>query len=469
MVVGDFAIELDTVVVGSGPGGYVAAIRAAQLGQKVAIVERDFIGGVCLNVGCIPTKALISAGHKYSDALDSKTFGINTENVELDFTKTQKWKDTQVVNRLTKGVEGLLKKNNVEIIRGEAYFNNENTLRVMNEDSAQTYSFNHAIVATGSHPLEVPGIPFSDRVLNTSDGLNVKQVPEELIIIGSGFTGTQFAGAFANLGANVTLIEQREQILYLFEKDMTKLVEKEYKRKKKINIITEALAKEANETENGVEISYEQNGETKTVSADYVIVAAGRVPNTEELGLEAAGVEINDEGHVKVDNQGRTSVENIFAIGDIVPGLNLAHKASYEGKTAAGAISGKKVENDYRALPAPVITDPELAMVGLSEEEAKNEGLNVKVTKFPLSGNGRALSMNATDGFVRLVTTVEDDVIVGAQVAGASASDLIGELGLAIESGMNAEDIALTIHAHPTLAESIMDTAEAALGLPIHM
>jgi len=470
MVVGDFAIELDTVVVGSGPGGYVAAIRASQMGQKVAIVERDFIGGVCLNVGCIPSKALISAGHKYRDALDSSSFGITTEKVELDFTKTQKWKDKQVVNRLTKGVEGLLKKNDVEIIMGEAYFNNENTLRVMQEDSAQTYSFNNAIIATGSHPIEIPGFDFSsERIIDSTGALNLEEVPENLVVIGGGYIGSELAGAYANLGSKVTIIEGLSSILNGFDKDMVKLVEKDFKRKKKIDIITDATAKEAKETENGVEVSYENDGETKTIEADYVLVTVGRRPNTDELGLEGSGVELDDRGLVKVDNQGRTTAKNIFAIGDIVPGSALAHKATYEGKVAAEAISGKKSEVDYRAMPAVAFTDPELAIVGLSESEAKDQGLNVKATKFPLGGNGRALSLNATDGFVRLITTEEDNVIVGAQVAGVSASDVIAELGLAVESGMNAEDIALTIHAHPTLAETTMDAAEAALGLPIHM
>jgi len=469
MVVGDFAIELDTVVIGSGPGGYVAAIRASQLGQKVAIIERDFIGGVCLNVGCIPTKALISAGHKYRETTDLGTFGIETENIELDFAKTQKWKDKQVVSRLTKGVEGLLKKNKVEIIRGEAFFNNKNTLRVMNEESAQTYSFKHAIISTGSRPVELPGVPFSDRVLNTTEALNVKEVPDELIVMGAGFTGSQFAGAFSNLGAKVTVIEQTPHFLYHFEEDMAELVEKEYRNNKGIDIITDACVKEAKEMDDGVELYYEKDGKMQVVKADYVVSAAGRMPNTEDMGLESAGVELDDEGHVVVDSQGRTNVENIFAIGDIVPGLNLAHKASFEGKVAAEAISGSERKLDYKALPVTVITDPELAMVGLTKKEAEDQGLDVKTTKFPLGGNGRALSLNATTGYVRLVTKAEDDLIVGAQVAGASASDLIEELALAIETGMNAQDLSLTIHAHPTLAETVMDAAEAALGMPIHM
>lgn len=468
MVVGDFAIELDTVVIGSGPGGYVSAIRASQMGQKVAIVEKEHIGGVCLNVGCIPSKALIAAGHKYQDSLDSTSFGVTAENVTLDFSKTQDWKNNQVVSKLTKGVEGLLKKNKVEILEGEAFFVDNNTLRVMGEDNAQTYSFNNAIVATGSRPVEIPGFKWSERVIDSTGALALQEVPKKLAIVGGGYIGSELAGAYANLGAEVTILEGLPSILNGFDKDMVKLVEKNFK-SRGVEIVTDATAKEAVSTDDGVTVKYEAKGEEHSLDVDYVLVTVGRRPNTDELGLEQAGVEVSDRGLIQVDNQGRTNVESIWAIGDVVPGPALAHKASYEAKIAAEAISGKKVAVDYRALPAVAFTDPEIASVGLTEAEAKEQDLDVKTTKFPLGGNGRALSLNATEGFVRLVTTKEDNIIVGAQVAGISASDIIAELGLAIESGMNAEDIALTIHGHPSLGEVVMDAAEAALGLPIHM
>ena len=468
MVVGDFAIELDTVVIGSGPGGYVAAIRAAQMGQKVAIVERELIGGTCLNVGCIPSKALISAGHKYQESLDSKAFGITTENVTLDFAKTQEWKQTQVVDRLTGGIEMLLKKNKVEILRGEAFFNDEHTLRVMGEDSAQTYSFNNAIIATGSRPVEIPGFKFSERVLDSTGALALTEVPKKMVIVGGGYIGSELAGVYANLGAEITILEGLPAILNGFDKDMVKLVEKNFK-KHGVNIVTKAMAKEAVTTDNGVTVKYEVNGKEESIDVDYVLVTVGRRPNTDELGLEQVGVNDSDRGLIEVDNQGRTNIKSVFAIGDVVPGAALAHKASYEAKIAAEAISGKKVAVDYRALPAVAFTDPEIASVGLTESEAKDKGMQVKASKFPLAGNGRALSLDAAEGFVRLITTKEDNVIVGAQVAGINASDVIAELGLAVESGMNAEDIALTIHGHPSLGETVMDAAEAALGMPIHM
>lgn len=468
MVVGDFAIELDTVVIGSGPGGYVAAIRAAQMGQKVAIVEKENLGGVCLNVGCIPSKALISAGHRYQEAMHSEVFGVTAENVVLDFAKTQDWKENTVVNSLTSGVAMLLKKNKVEVLKGEAFFVDEHDLRVMTETNAQSYSFNNAIVATGSRPIEIKGFKFGKRIIDSTGGLALQEVPKKLVVIGGGYIGSELAGAYANLGAEVVILEGAPSILPNFEKDMVKYVTDNFK-KKNVTIETSAMAKEAIETADGVTVKYEVDGAEKSIDADYVMVTVGRRPNTDELGLEQAGVEVGERGLITVDAQGRTNKSNIYAIGDIVPGLALAHKASYEGKIAAEAISGKKVAVDYKAMPAVCFTDPELASVGLTQAEAKEQGLDVKASKFPLQGNGRAISLNATEGFVRLVTTKEDNVLVGAQVAGVGASDIIAELGLALEAGMNAEDIALTIHAHPSLAETVMDAAELALGLPIHI
>ncbi|MBP2099201.1 dihydrolipoyl dehydrogenase [Enterococcus rivorum] len=468
MVVGDFAIELDTVVIGSGPGGYVAAIRAAQMGQKVAIIEREWIGGVCLNVGCIPSKALIAAGHHYQESLDSSIFGVTAENVKLDFEKTQDWKDNKVVNTLTTGVGFLLKKHKVEIIEGEAFFVDENTLRVIHPDSAQTYSFNNAIVATGSRPIEIKGFKFGGRVLDSTGGLNLKEVPKKFVIIGGGVIGAELGGAYANLGSEVTILEGSPSILPTYEKDMVKLVTDDFK-KKNVTVVTSAMAKEAIDNGTSVTVKYEVDGKEESIVADYVMVTVGRRPNTDDLGLEQAGVNVGERGLVEVDKQGRTNVSNIFAIGDIVPGAALAHKASYEAKIAAEAIAGKKVEVDYKAMPAVAFTDPELASVGMTLAEAKEAGLEATAYKFPFAGNGRAISLAKTEGFVRLVTTNEDSVIIGAQIGGVGASDMISELALAVESGMNAEDIALTIHPHPSLGEITMDASELALGLPIHI
>lgn len=466
MVVGDFPIETDTIVIGAGPGGYVAAIRAAQLGQKVTIVEKGELGGVCLNVGCIPSKALLSASHRFHNAQHSEDMGVIAEKVALNFDKVQEFKNG-VVNKLTGGVAGLLKGNKVGVVKGEAYFVDENNLKVMTEKASQTYTFKNAIIATGSRPIEIPNFKFGERVIDSSGALALKDVPKKLVVVGGGYIGSELGTAFANFGSEVTILEGAKDILGGFEKQMTQIVKKGLKAKG-VDIVTEAMAKSAEETDNGVKVTYEAGGETKEIEADYVLVTVGRRPNTDELGLEELGLKMSDRGLVEVDDQTRTSVENIFAIGDIVAGPPLAHKASYEAKVAAEAISGEKSAVDYLGIPAVCFTEPELATVGHTEASAKEEGLEVKASKFPFAANGRALALNETNGFVKLVTLKENGLLVGAQVAGANASDVIAELGLAIESGMTAEDISLTIHAHPTLGEISMEAAEVALGTPVH-
>ncbi|MFP7295974.1 dihydrolipoyl dehydrogenase [Neobacillus niacini] len=469
MVVGDFAIDTDTIVIGAGPGGYVAAIRAAQLGQKVTIVEKEYIGGVCLNVGCIPSKAVIAAGHRYEVAKHSDSFGIKAENVSVDFSKVQEWK-AGIVKKLTGGVEGLLKGNKVEIVRGEAYFVDGNSLRVIGENSAQTYNFKNAIIASGSRPIELPTFKYSKRILNSTGALNLQELPEKIVVIGGGVIGIELGGAYANFGTQVTILEGADEILGLgvFEKQMAALVKKTMK-KKGAEFYTKAMAKGVEETENGVVVTFEVKGEEKKIEADYVFVMVGRRPNTDEMGLEQVGVKLTDRGLIEIDNQCRTSVSNIYAIGDVVAGPQLAHKASYEGKIAAEAIAGHNSVIDYLGIPAVVFSDPELASVGYTEAQAKEEGINVTSAKFPFAANGRALSLDSADGFVKLVSRKEDGVLIGAQIAGASASDMIAELGLAIEAGMTVEDLALTIHAHPTLGEITMEAAEVALGTPIHV
>ncbi|WP_078547408.1 dihydrolipoyl dehydrogenase [Litchfieldia alkalitelluris] len=467
MVVGDFPIETDTLVIGAGPGGYVAAIRAAQLGQKVTIVEKNTLGGVCLNVGCIPSKALIAAGHRYEHALHSEDMGIKAENVTVDFSKVQAWK-ASVVNKLTGGVEGLLKGNKVDIIKGEAYFVDTNTVRVMDENSAQTYKFKNAIIATGSRPIEIPTFKYSGRVLDSTGALSLQEIPKRLIVIGGGYIGTELGTAYANFGTEVVILEGADEILSGFEKQMSSLVKRKLK-KKGVEIFTNALAKGVEEKADGVTVTFEAKGEEKTIDADYVLVTVGRKPNTDELGLEQVGIEFLDRGVIKIDKQCRTNVSNIYAIGDIVPGPPLAHKASYEAKIAAEAIAGHPSEIDYHGIPAVVFSDPELASVGYTEKEAKDEGLDVVASKFPFGANGRALALNNSDGFLKLITRREDGLVIGAQIAGPSASDMIAELGLAIEAGMTAEDIAMTIHAHPTLGEITMEAAEVAIGSPIHI
>lgn len=468
MVVGDFPIETDTLVIGAGPGGYVAAIRAAQLGQKVTVVEKATLGGVCLNVGCIPSKALIAAGHRYEEARHSEDMGIKAENVTVDFSKVQEFKQG-VVKKLTGGVAGLLKGNKVDVVSGEAYFVDNETVKVMDETSSQTYKFKNVIIATGSRPIEIPAFKYSKRVLDSTGALNLQEIPDKLVVIGGGYIGTELGTAYANFGTEVTFIEAADEILAGFEKQMSAIVKRNLKKKGNVEIHTKAMAKGVEETDNGVKVTFEVNGEEKTVEADYLLVTVGRRPNTDELGLEQVGVEMTDRGVIKIDKQCRTNIPNIYAIGDIVEGPPLAHKASYEGKIAAEVIAGEKAEIDYLAIPAVVFSEPELASVGYTEAQAKDEGIEVNASKFPFAANGRALSLNNTDGFLKLVTRKEDGLVIGAQIAGPSASDMISELGLAIEAGMTAEDIAMTIHAHPTLGEITMEAAEVAIGSPIHI
>ena len=466
MVVGDFPVETDTIVIGAGPGGYVAAIRAAQLGQNVTLVEKNKVGGVCLNVGCIPSKAMISSAHRYHEAQHSEDMGVITEGVKLDFSKVQEFKDS-VVNKLVGGVEMLLKGNKVNVVQGEAYFVDSNKLKVMDEKQSQTYEFKNAIIATGSRPIEIPGFKFGGRILDSTGALALEDVPEKLVVIGGGYIGTELGSAYANFGTEVTILEGTPDILGGFEKQMTQLVKKNLK-SKNAKVVTKAMAQSAEETDNGVKVTYEAKGETHEVEADYVLVTVGRRPNTDELGLEELGLKMTERGLIEVDKQSRTSISNIYAIGDIVPGTPLAHKASYEAKVAAEAIAGEKSEVDYLAMPAVCFTEPELATVGLNESQAKEEGFEVVSGKFPFQANGRALGLNKTDGFVKVVARKEDGLVLGAQVAGNGASDIISELGLAVETGMTLEDIALTIHAHPTLGEIPMEAAEVALSRPIH-
>lgn len=467
MVVGEFTTEVDVLVIGAGPGGYVAAIRAAQLGKTVAVVEKAELGGVCLNVGCIPSKAMIHASHTYDHAKHTDVMGITMENVKVDFAKVQEWK-AGIVNQLTGGVAGLFKGNKIQVIPGEALFVSENEVRVFHGYDVNRYKFNHCIIATGSRPIELPAFPYGKRVLSSTEALALTEIPKSLVVIGGGYIGIELGSVFARFGTQVTILEGSDQILPGFEPEMTRLVERRLK-KLDVKIHTKALAGGMEETDNGVIVKAEVKGEATSVEAEYVLVTVGRRPNTDELGVRDIGMKLTDRGLIEVDEKGQTSIPNVYAIGDIVAGPALAHKASYEGKVAAEAIAGHAAKVDYKAIPAVVFSDPEIASVGISEKEAKEKGLSYVVGRFPFAANGRALSVNAGEGFVKLIADKATGLVLGAQIVGAEASNIIAEIGLAIEMGATLEDIELTIHAHPTLGELTMEAAELALGHPIHV
>lgn len=460
--------QTDTVVIGAGPGGYVAAIRAAQLGQKVTIIEAEHIGGVCLNVGCIPSKALITAGHRYQEAQHSEFLGVTAPDVAIDFAKTQQWKDQQVVKTLTNGIGALLRKNKVTIIEGFARFKDKNTLTIKTAKGEENLSFKNAIIATGGRPIQLPDLPFSTRIVDSTGGLNLKEIPEHLAIIGAGVIGCELAGAYANMGAKVTLIEGSPSILPMNEADIQEIVKKKFQ-EKGVRIVANARAKRAFEVDGQVHLDFSVGDRTERLTSDYLMITVGRRPNTDTIGLESLGLTTDKKGLIPINERYQTKLKHIYAIGDVIAGPALAHKASYEAKVAAEVIAGKNVQKDYRALPAICFTDPEVATVGLTKKEAEVEGIKVAVANFPMQANGRALSLNETEGFVRLVFEKETELIVGAQIVGPNASDLIAEVTTAIESYLTLEDIALTIHGHPTLSETIMDASEVGLGLPIHM
>lgn len=467
MVVGDFAIDLDTVVIGAGPGGYVAAIRAAELGQKVTVIEKEYLGGCCLNVGCIPSKALLQVAHNYHTALNTQVTGLHA-TASIDWKETQAWKDG-VVNRLTSGVGSLFKKHGIEVLWGSAYLHNDHSLRVIEDDGhAQTYNFNNLIIATGGRPVEIPGFKFKGRIVDSTGALSLPEIPKKLVVIGGGYIGSELGSAYADMGAEVTILEGGDRILAGFDKDLVKVVEKDFK-EVGMKVFNKAVAKSCTQDNQGVKVTATIDGKDQSFDADYCVVTVGRRPNTNDMGLNRLGIKMTDRGLIEVDAQGRTNIPHIYAIGDIVPGPALAHKASYEGKIAAEAISGKPSVVDYHAMPAVCYTRTPIAVTGLSMDEAKAKGLKVGKAQFPFAANGRAMTMDETAGFVRIVYVKDSGAVVGAQIAGPDAADLISELTFAIESGATLEDIALTIHPHPSLSEAIADAADVGLGFPTNI
>ncbi|MCZ0871957.1 dihydrolipoyl dehydrogenase [Peribacillus sp. AS_2] len=471
MVVGEVAVETDVVIMGGGPGGYAAAIRLGQLGKSVVLVEKDKLGGVCLNRGCIPSKALIHAADQYHGLNDFGKMGIRLpqERTTMDLGVWQDWKGG-IISQLGHGIAHLCKENGVTVVKGQATFLSDDRIGVETGGDFETYKFEQAIIATGSRPF-IPSFIKVDGeyILDSTSSLQLNEVPASLSIIGGGYIGIELGMAFAKLGTKVTIIEMANRILPQVAENLVKDVTRNAK-KLGINIKTSSRVEKASVVDGQVHllVSSEEQGAEAVVS-EKTLVTIGRIPNTEEIGLNRAGVTVGEKGHIAVDMECRTNVPHIFAIGDTTPGPALAHRASKQGIVAAEVIAGLPSAVDSPYVPYVIFSEPQIAGVGLSREEAEQQGYSVKVGKFPFSANGRALAMNETEGFAEVIVDANSHILLGMHMVGADASNLIGEGVLALELAARVEDIALSMHPHPTLTEGWLEAAEAVLGHAIHI
>ena len=459
-------LKYNTVVVGAGPGGYPCAIRLGQLGVNTLCIEKKKWGGVCLNVGCIPSKALITAGKRMEEIRTAGAMGISVGEPSIDMVKLQEWKQG-IVNKLTGGVAHLLKANNVDTLAGAATFTGPKSLTVETEDGTVAVECENLVIATGSRPIQIPGFDYADaRICDSTKALDLNEVPKRVVVIGGGYIGLELGQMLRKVGSEVTVVEMADDIMPGFDVDVVKLLNRKLK-KSGIAVHTNTAAKGWEEVDDGAVVKVEGPKGPVDIPADAILVTVGRRPNSE--GLEATGVTIGERGQVVVDSQLKTNVPGVYAIGDVAEGLMLAHKASHDGEIAAEVIAGHGAHNDAKTVPAVVFTDPEIATAGMMEHEAKAEGYDVKVGKMPFAALGRALTTNATDGFFKVVLDAEDDRVLGVAICGPHASDLISECALAVEMDAEAMDIGLTIHPHPTLGEGVMEAAKAAIGQAIHV
>lgn len=463
--------KYDVCVIGAGPGGYVAAIRSAQLGMKTAVIEREKLGGVCLNVGCIPSKAMISAAHfLHRMQHDAGEMGLELGSApKVNLKKMVNWKQG-VCDRMSKGVEQLLKGNKVEIVHGEARFLSGTELEVTGAKK-QKIQADKFIIATGSRPIEIPGFAFDEtQILSSTGALDLEKLPKSVVVIGGGYIGLEIGGYMAQLGCAVDVLEANDALLKgVVEKDLVQVVARKLK-KNGVNVHLNARASSYKKSGQKLEVSANVKGKDTVFKADKVLVTVGRKPNSDQMNLKGIGLKIDDRGFIDTDAQCRTNLPNIFAIGDIAGQPMLAHKASHEGVMVAEVISGLNRVYDAKTVPAVIFTDPEIASAGMNEAEARAAGYNdLKIGKFPFGANGRAVALMATDGFVKIIANAKNDVVLGVHIVGPEASNLICEAALAIEMGATLQDMALTIHPHPTLGETMMEAAEATLGHAIHV
>jgi len=469
MVVGSVSRGCQVVVIGGGPGGYVAAIRLGQMGKDVILVERaPRLGGICLNEGCIPSKALIHAADLVHEVKHASNMGISVREVGLDMVKLGAWKNS-IVERLTGGVSFLCEKAGVEVLRGEARFLSDRSLAVESDEGMLELEFEQAVIATGSSPMPLPGFDVDgDLVIGPREALDLNSVPERLVVIGAGYIGLELGTVFSKLGAEVSVVEFLPSIFPNMEPEVGKTMKRSLKKLgMKVHLGHRANGIDR-EGDQAFLVAVKDEKELR-LPADKVLLSVGRVPNSSALGLESIGVEMDEKGFIRTDEKMQTSCSGIYAIGDVVGGALLAHKAYQEAKVAAGVICGEKAAFDNLGIPAVVYTDPEIATVGITEAEAREAGYEVSTGSFSLKASGRAMTLDATDGFIKTVFDAgNENRLLGLTAMGRGVSELIGEATLALEMSAFAEDIALTIHPHPSLSEALQEAVEAALGKAVH-
>ena len=455
--------EYDLAVIGAGPGGYAAAFRASDLGLKVALIDRNpVLGGVCLNVGCIPSKAFLHAAKVIEDSNEASKAGIHFKDLKIDLEKMKDWKDG-IIDGLTSGLKNLAKQRQVDCYQGDASFISNQQLQISSADNKQQITFKYAIIAVGSEPASLDFMPNDSRVIDSTGALDPESIPRKILIIGGGIIGLEMATIYSALGSGVTVVEVMEELMTGTDKDLVKPLER-YLSERCEDIYKSTKVISAQALDEGISVTFENDGAEQTETFDKVLVAIGRTANGKLIHVDRAGVEVSNEGTINVDRQMRTNVENIFAIGDVIGDPMLAHKASYEGKIAAEVVAGKKSAMDARCIPSVAYTDPEIAWVGLTENDCKKDNIEYKKGLFPWSASGRSLTLGRSEGLTKLLFDPKSKKIIGGGIVGTNAGDLIAEISLAIEMDCDVSDIALTIHPHPTLSETVPLAAEVFEG-----